>query len=776
MATKKDMAAKNPQDLFNGDSNPENKKFVNVPINDVSNINKNNGKNLDNTKEKKSIIERPKIITNTSKRSVNNNDFLKKQAEILAQLKAEYKKNLQLEPKTNESIGHSDRSIEKEIVVAGSEDKDIKQNPKIITNSDATLIKEQQKILARLLAESKKEPNSNTENNISEKKVSDLKNNSVNQISKKNDGVSSYDYAVDDKNINQDKKKLDNKISEADKNKKIKSKSLDQDVKRDVKKDIDLKTDTLFKNTQAAKIIKEQKISKPDSKLDDLVKNEKKSVSNSVNDIKENVGSKNKSHKNKNHNKKISKHNKNGSGFSNIDKDDIYDSIEKNQNQEFNGAAQASFDTQQKNNNLNLNINLNLNFANANDLRLIEKLNKLLAAARSNKFLLEYKQIMDNLSGFDLEPDHIEKIFEFFEIHGVTVVDESDSSDGVSKKSKEADDNINIDDHIRMYLKEIGKIDLLKAEEEIELAKLIENGDEDAKRKLTESNLRLVVSIAKRYVGRGMGLLDLIQEGNLGLIKAAEKFDYRKGYKFSTYATWWIRQAITRSIADQARTIRIPVHMIETINKLIRTARQLAIEKGHEPTPEEIAKEMQLPVEKVSDILKVSQEPISLETPLGDEEDTCVADFIPDDENGSPTNLADFEMLKIEISKVLDTLDFREANVLRLRYGLDGYKVHTLEEVGLIFNVTRERIRQIEQKAVRKLKHPMRSRKLVDFYNNANSNNAITNDDNDGFIEAESISSVNNNNNNKDIVVRSLDKNNINISSDGTGSNKKASK
>lgn len=354
----------------------------------------------------------------------------------------------------------------------------------------------------------------------------------------------------------------------------------------------------------------------------------------------------------------------------------------------------------------------------SDEVTLIEKLNDLVTVARNNKFILEYKQIMDHLSKFELDPEHVEKIYEYFEINGITIIDNVDLSenDSVQLSQSSKEENINIDDHIRMYLKEIGKIGLISGEEEVRLAKLIENGDEEAKKKLTESNLRLVVSIAKRYMGRGMNLLDLIQEGNLGLIKAVEKFDYRKGYKFSTYATWWIRQAITRSIADQARTIRIPVHMIETINKLIRTSRQLLQDNGHEPTPEEIAQEMQLSIDKVNEILKISQEPISLETPLGDEEDTRMADFLPDDETLSPSALADIELLKREISGVLDTLDDREANVIRMRYGLDGYKSHTLEEVGLAFNVTRERIRQIEAKAVRKLKHPSRSKKLKDFY------------------------------------------------------------
>lgn len=354
---------------------------------------------------------------------------------------------------------------------------------------------------------------------------------------------------------------------------------------------------------------------------------------------------------------------------------------------------------------------------------LMEKLKELLVLARKNKCVLEYKQIMDYLSKYELEPEHIEKIYEYFEINGIVIIDDIDLSDNDEKKiiDDTTDEGISVDDHIRLYLKEIGRIELISGQEEVRLAKLIENGDEDAKKKLTESNLRLVVSIAKRYIGRGMNLLDLIQEGNLGLIKAVEKFDYRKGYKFSTYATWWIRQAITRSIADQARTIRIPVHMIETINKLIRISRQLLQDNGHEPTPEEIAQEMQLSIDKVNEILKISQEPVSLETPLGDEDDTRLADFIPDDIAVSPAALADVALLKQAISSVLDTLDDREASVIRMRYGLDGYRSHTLEEVGNAFNVTRERIRQIEAKAIRKLRHPSRSKKLKDFYANASS-------------------------------------------------------
>jgi len=274
---------------------------------------------------------------------------------------------------------------------------------------------------------------------------------------------------------------------------------------------------------------------------------------------------------------------------------------------------------------------------------------------------------------------------------------------------------INVDDHVRMYLKEIGKVQLLTTEEETRLAMSMEMGVEEAKKRLTEANLRLVVSIAKRYGGRGMHFLDLIQEGNLGLIKAVEKFDYKKGYKFSTYATWWIRQAITRAIADQARTIRIPVHMVETINKLIRVSRQLLQELGRDPSPDELAKEMQMPVEKVREILKIAQEPVSLETPIGEEEDSHLGDFIPDDEIQAPAEAAAFTLLKEQLIDVLDTLTDREEKVLRLRFGLDDGRARTLEEVGKEFNVTRERIRQIEAKALRKLRHPSRSKKLKDY-------------------------------------------------------------
>ncbi|MFY9177263.1 MAG: RNA polymerase sigma factor RpoD [Clostridiales bacterium] len=339
-----------------------------------------------------------------------------------------------------------------------------------------------------------------------------------------------------------------------------------------------------------------------------------------------------------------------------------------------------------------------------------------------SKGVLTYKEIMDMLEEIELEADQIEKIYETLETLGIDVVDEEDEGkdiDEISDEDEQSDasllEGVSIDDPVRMYLKEIGKVPLLTAEEEVELAKRMEQGDEEAKRKLAEANLRLVVSIAKRYVGRGMLFLDLIQEGNLGLIKAVEKFDYRKGYKFSTYATWWIRQAITRAIADQARTIRIPVHMVETINKLIRVSRQLLQEYGREPLPEEIAKEMEISEEKVRDILKIAQEPVSLETPIGEEEDSHLGDFIPDDDAPAPAEAAAFTLLKEQLMDVLDTLTPREEKVLRLRFGLDDGRARTLEEVGKEFNVTRERIRQIEAKALRKLRHPSRSKKLKDF-------------------------------------------------------------
>ncbi|MCR1952521.1 MULTISPECIES: RNA polymerase sigma factor RpoD [unclassified Clostridium] len=331
---------------------------------------------------------------------------------------------------------------------------------------------------------------------------------------------------------------------------------------------------------------------------------------------------------------------------------------------------------------------------------------------------LTYKEIMDEVEHIDLSPEQIEKIYEVLESMGIEVIGEPNGADEVEEEldlDLTIPEGIAIDDPVRMYLKEIGKVPLLSSEEEIELANRIEQGDQRAKKKLAEANLRLVVSIAKRYVGRGMLFLDLIQEGNLGLIKAVEKFDYRKGFKFSTYATWWIRQAITRAIADQARTIRIPVHMVETINKLIRVQRQLLQELGRDPFPEEISKVMDLPVDKVREIQKIAQEPVSLETPIGEEEDSHLGDFIPDDDALAPAEAAAFTMLKEQLINVLDTLTPREEKVLRLRFGLDDGRARTLEEVGKEFNVTRERIRQIEAKALRKLRHPSRSKKLKDY-------------------------------------------------------------
>ncbi len=332
------------------------------------------------------------------------------------------------------------------------------------------------------------------------------------------------------------------------------------------------------------------------------------------------------------------------------------------------------------------------------------------------KSSLTYKEIMDELENVELSPEQIEKVYNVLESMDIEIIGDMRE---VEVEEEELDltipEGISIDDPVRMYLKEIGKVPLLSSEEEIELAQKIEDGNMAAKKKLAEANLRLVVSIAKRYVGRGMLFLDLIQEGNLGLIKAVEKFDYRKGYKFSTYATWWIRQAITRAIADQARTIRIPVHMVETINKLIRVSRQLLQELGREPQPEEIAKIMEMPVDKVREIMKIAQEPVSLETPIGEEEDSHLGDFIPDDEAPAPAEAAAFTMLKEQLINVLDTLTPREEKVLRLRFGLDDGRARTLEEVGKEFNVTRERIRQIEAKALRKLRHPSRSKKLKDY-------------------------------------------------------------
>lgn len=360
--------------------------------------------------------------------------------------------------------------------------------------------------------------------------------------------------------------------------------------------------------------------------------------------------------------------------------------------------------------------------------KFMEKCRGILAIARKKKNVLDYKEIMDYFQDTDFEADKMEKVFEFLEGCNIDVKMNDDDGDveddiilsdeddiDIEKIDLSVPDGIGLEDPVRMYLKEIGKVPLLSAEEEIEYAQRMEEGDEEAKKRLAEANLRLVVSIAKRYVGRGMQFLDLIQEGNLGLIKAVEKFDYRKGYKFSTYATWWIRQAITRAIADQARTIRIPVHMVETINKLVRVSRQLLQELGREPSPEEIAAAMDIPVERVREIQKISQEPVSLETPIGEEEDSHLGDFIQDDNVPVPAEAAASTLLKEQLVEVLGTLTEREQKVLRLRFGMDDGRARTLEEVGKEFNVTRERIRQIEAKALRKLRHPSRSRKLKDY-------------------------------------------------------------
>ena len=362
--------------------------------------------------------------------------------------------------------------------------------------------------------------------------------------------------------------------------------------------------------------------------------------------------------------------------------------------------------------------------------KFLEKMNELVALGKKKKSILDVQEINDFFADMELSAEQMEKVFEYLEGHNIDVLritadtDDDVDIDNMIAEEEEVDmenidlsvpEGVSIEDPVRMYLKEIGKVPLLSAEREIELAKRMEEGDEDAKKELAEANLRLVVSIAKRYVGRGMLFLDLIQEGNLGLIKAVEKFDYHKGYKFSTYATWWIRQAITRAIADQARTMRIPVHMVETINKLIRVSRQLLQELGREPLPEEIAKELDMPVERVREILKISQEPVSLETPIGEEEDSHLGDFIQDDNVPVPAEAAAQTLLKEQLDEVLDTLTEREQKVLRLRFGMNDGRARTLEEVGKEFDVTRERIRQIEAKALRKLRHPSRSRKLRDY-------------------------------------------------------------
>ncbi|WP_409301731.1 RNA polymerase sigma factor RpoD [Peribacillus sp. SCS-155] len=362
-----------------------------------------------------------------------------------------------------------------------------------------------------------------------------------------------------------------------------------------------------------------------------------------------------------------------------------------------------------------------------NDLNL-DQVKEQLVELGKKRGSLTIEKIAERIGSFELDSDQMDEFYEYLGDQGVEVLtdgdEEEDDDPNIQDLDKEEEFDLNdlsvppgvkINDPVRMYLKEIGRVDLLSAEEEIQLAKRIEEGDEEAKRRLAEANLRLVVSIAKRYVGRGMLFLDLIQEGNMGLIKAVEKFDYDKGFKFSTYATWWIRQAITRAIADQARTIRIPVHMVETINKLIRVQRQLLQDLGREPTPEEIAEDMDLTPDKVREIQKIAQEPVSLETPIGEEDDSHLGDFIEDQDATSPSEHAAYELLKEQLEDVLDTLTDREENVLRLRFGLDDGRTRTLEEVGKVFGVTRERIRQIEAKALRKLRHPSRSKRLKDF-------------------------------------------------------------
>ena len=350
----------------------------------------------------------------------------------------------------------------------------------------------------------------------------------------------------------------------------------------------------------------------------------------------------------------------------------------------------------------------------------MQKVDELIERGKS-KGGLTYKEVIDTLGNDALDVDQMEVVYDRFEDADINVVEEIDPAEIAGDDVTEIDpklavtEGIAIDDPVRMYLKEIGRVPLLTSDQEIDIAKRMADGDEEAKQQLAEANLRLVVSVAKRYVGRGMQFLDLIQEGNLGLIKAVDKFDYHKGYKFSTYATWWIRQAITRAIADQARTIRIPVHMVETINKLVRVNRQLLQELGREPRPDEIAEEMGISEEKVREIIKIAQEPVSLETPIGEEEDSHLGDFIPDDDAPAPDRMATYAMLKKQLTEVLDTLTPREEKVVRLRFGLDDGKTRTLEDVGKEFNVTRERIRQIEAKALRKLRHPSRSKRLKDY-------------------------------------------------------------
>ena len=356
-----------------------------------------------------------------------------------------------------------------------------------------------------------------------------------------------------------------------------------------------------------------------------------------------------------------------------------------------------------------------------NEIKTFEERKEELVKRGKAKGFITYEELANSLKGLDLDSDALDDLYNTFNQNNIAVISEEDedtSTDSVDKlllDDNAITKNLTIDDPVRMYLKEIGQIKLLSLDEELKLADRIMEGDEEAKRTLAESNLRLVVSIAKRYVGRGMLFLDLIQEGNIGLMKAVEKFDVSKGYKFSTYATWWIRQAITRAIADQSRTIRVPVHMVETINKLARIHRQLTLELNREPSEEELSKKMNLPVERIREILKISQEPVSLETPIGEEDDSHLGDFIKDEHNMSPEDYATNELLKQEISEVLLTLTEREEKVIKLRFGLEDGKSRTLEEVGQMFGVTRERIRQIEAKALRKLRHPSRSRKLKDY-------------------------------------------------------------